>query len=168
VLRPGSRVDLARVGIGVAVREGAPLPDISNVEAVRKMLLAARSIVHPDPQGGGFTGAHLARMVDKMGITDAVKPKLTLLFAIGGGVAAVANGEAEIGLFNVSEILPVKGVKLVGALPSELQSYINFSGAIHAGSAAPEPAQAFLRSLADPTAREAWSAGGFESLGGRR
>jgi molybdate transport system substrate-binding protein len=167
-LRPGSRIDLARVGIGVAVREGAPLPDISSVEAVRKMLLDARSIVHPDPQGGGLTGAHLSRMIARMGIADAVKPKLTLLFAIGGGVAAVAKGEAEIGLFNISEILPVKGVTLVGPLPPELQSYINFSGAIHAGSLSPDPAKAFLQALADPGARDAWKTGGFESVSNGR
>jgi molybdate transport system substrate-binding protein len=168
LLRPGSRIELARVGIGVAVREGAPLPDISSVAAVRKTLLEARSIVHPDPQGGGFTGAHLARMIATMGIADEVKPKLTLLFAIGGGVAAVAKGDAQIGLFNISEILPVKGVKLVGPLPQELQSYITFSGAIHAGSTAPEPAQAYLQALADRGARDAWKAGGFDSLGSGR
>lgn len=164
-LRPGSRLDLARVGIGVAVREGAPLPDISTVDAVRKTLLAARSIVHPDPQGGGFTGAHIARMMVRLGIADAVKPKVRLMFAIGGGVEAVAKGDAEIGLFNISEILPVAGVTLAGPLPAELQNYITFAGALHAGSALPEPAAAFLRSLSDPTARDAWKRGGFEPLG---
>ena len=71
----GSQLDLARVGIGIAVREGAPLPDISSVEAIRKLLLNARSIVHPDPAGGGFTGAHIAGMIEKMGIADVVKPQ---------------------------------------------------------------------------------------------
>ena len=116
-LSAGSEVDLARVGIGIAVRDGAALPDISSVDAIRKLLLNARSIVHPDPAGGGFTGAHIARMIANMGIADVVKPKLTLLYAIGGGVAAVAKGDAEIGIFNISEILPVEGVKLVGPLP---------------------------------------------------
>jgi molybdate transport system substrate-binding protein len=165
-LRATSRLNLARVGIGVAVRQGAPLPDVSTVDSVRKMLLEARSIVHPDPRGGGFTGAHIARMIERMGIADAVKPKVTLLFAIGGGVAAVAKGDAEIGLFNISEILPVGGVTLAGPLPVELQNYITFAGALHVDSAAPEPATAFLRALSDPKAREAWSAGGFEALGG--
>lgn len=165
-LRPGSRIRLARVGIGVAVRAGAPLPDVSTVDAVRKMLIEARSIVHPDPQGGGFTGAHIARMIERMGLADVVKPKLTLLFAVGGGVAAVAKGDAEVGLFNVSEILPVPGVALAGALPSELQNYITFAGAVHAGSAAPEAAAAYLKLLSG--ARDAWKAGGFESLEGAR
>jgi len=161
-LRPGSRIGLARVGIGVAVRQGAPLPDVSTVDAVRRALLAARSIVHPDPQGGGFTGAHISRMIERMGIADAVKPKVKLMFAVGGGVAAVASGEAELGLFNISEILPVPGAALAGALPAELQSYITFAGALHVDSAAPDAAAAYLKMLAG--AREAWKAGGFEPL----
>jgi molybdate transport system substrate-binding protein len=161
-LRVGSRISLARVGIGVAVRQGAPLPDVSTVDAVRRALLAARSIVHPDPQGGGFTGAHINRMIERMGIAEAVKPKVKLMFAVGGGVAAVASGDAEIGLFNISEILPVPGAALAGALPAELQSYITFAGALHIDSAAPDAAAAYLKMLVD--ARDAWRAGGFEPL----
>jgi molybdate transport system substrate-binding protein len=164
VLRPGSRVDLARVGVGVVVREGAPLPDISSVEAVRKLLLAARSIVYPDPAGGGQTGPALARMIAQLGVEDAVKPKLTLRQAITGGVELVARGQVEIGMFNISEVLPVKGVALVGPLPPQLQSYIVFAAAVHAGSAAPSPAQAFIEVMSAPAAREHWKAGGLESM----
>jgi len=165
-LRAGSRISLARVGIGVAVRQGSPLPDISTVDALRRTLLAARSIVHPDPRGGGFTGAHIAKMIEQMGIAEAVKPKVKLMFAIGGGVAAVAKGEVEIGLFNISEILPVPGATLAGALPAELQSYITFAGAVHVDSAAPEAAAAYLKMLA--SAREAWKVGGFDPLDAAR
>jgi len=161
--RAGSRLDLARVAIGVAVRRGAPLPDVSTVDAVRAMLLKVRSIVHPDPQGGGFTGAHIAQMIMRLGIADEIKPKVKLLFAIGGGVEAVASGDAEVGLFNISEILPVPGVALAGPLPAELQNYIAFAGAL--GRDASEPASAFLRLLASADANEAWRAGGFEPLG---
>jgi len=164
-LLPGSRLTLARVGIGVAIRQGGRLPDVTSTDAFRKTLLAARSIVHSPPEGGGFTGAHIARMFERLGIADAIKPKVTLLFAIGGGVAAVAKGDAEIGLFNISEILPVPGVVLAGPLPPELQNYITFAGALHAGSPSPEPASAFLGSLAEPKARAAWKAGGFEAPG---
>ena len=136
-LRPGSRIELARVGIGIVVRAGAPLPDISSVDALRQTLLAARSIAHPDPQGGGFAGQQITRMFARLGIADAVKPKVTLAYAFAGGVTQVANGDAEIGLFNISKILPVKGVTLVGPLAPELQSYITFSAALHAGGAAP-------------------------------
>ncbi len=164
-LRPG-RVDLARVGIGVIVREGAPRPDISTVEAVRKMLLDARSIVHPDPAGGGLAGVALARMMAQMGVAEAVKPKLTYMFAIDGGATLVAKGEVEVGLFNISEVLSAKGVTLVGALPAAVQSYIVFSASIHTGSTSPEPAQAFIEALSDPAARQLWKAGGLESLAG--
>jgi molybdate transport system substrate-binding protein len=164
-LRRGSRIDLARVGIGVVVRQGAPLPDISTADAVRKTLLAARSIAHPDPLGGGFAGAQITRMFARLGISDAVKPKVTLAYAFTGGVSQIANGDAEIGLFNISEILPVKGVTLVGPLAPELQSYITFSAALHAGALSPGPALSFLRWLSDTNARDAWTKGGFELLG---
>ena len=160
----GSRTELARVGIGVAVRAGAPLPDISTEDAVRRMLVAARSIVHPDPAGGGFAGAQIARMMTRLGIADLVKPKTSYKFAIAGGTAAVANGDAEIGLFNVSEIIVDKGVTLVGPLPPSLQSYITFVGAVHVGSAEPDAARAFLRALVAPAARGAWTKLGLEPL----
>jgi molybdate transport system substrate-binding protein len=165
-LRPGSRIDLARVGIGVVVRAGAPLPDITSVDALRQALLAAHSIAHPDPLGGGFAGAQIARMFARLGIADAIRPKISLAYAFTGGVEQVANGDAEIGLFNISEILSVKGVTLVGPLPPELQSYITFSAALYSGSTAPEPAAGFLRALSDPNARAAWRAAGFEPIGG--
>jgi molybdate transport system substrate-binding protein len=158
----GSLTELARVGIGVAVRAGAPLPDISTEDAVRNMLVSARSIVHSDPAGGGFAGAEVARMITRLGIADQVKPKTSYMFAIGGGTAAVARGDVEIGLFNVSEIIADKGVMLVGPLPPSLQSYITFVGAVHAGSALPDAARAFLRALGAPEARDAWTSAGFE------
>ena len=163
-LRPGSMVDLARVGIGVVVKEGAPLPDISTADALRKTLLNAKSVGHPDPKGGGFTGVHIGRMLERLGIADAVRPKVKLGFAFAGGVDSIAKGEVELGLFNISEILPVKGVTLVGPLPAEFQNYIVFSGALHVRGAAPEPAAAYLRSLLEPAARDAWKAGGMEAV----
>ena len=160
----GSRIDLARVGVGVAVRAGARLPDIST-----RMRCASswstRLIVHPDPVGGGFAGAQIARMMTRLGIADLVKPKTSYKFAIGGGgTAAVGNGDAEIGLFNISEIIVDNGVALAGPLPAELQSYIVFAGAVHAASASPDAARAFLHALAAPDAREAWTRGGLEPL----
>jgi molybdate transport system substrate-binding protein len=164
--RPGTRRNLARVGIGVVVRAGNPAPDISTVDAVRKALLAARSIAHPDPQGGGIAGGQITRMFERLGIAEALRPRVALAYAFEGGVERVAAGEAEIGLFNISEILPVKGVTLVGPLPAELQSYIVFAGAVHAGSAAPGAAAAYLEMLASPDARAAWKEAGFETLEG--
>jgi molybdate transport system substrate-binding protein len=167
-LRADSRLDLARVAIGVAIRSGAPVPDISSVDAVRNMLLAAKSVAHPDPQGGGFTGAHIARMIERMGIADVVKPKVRLGFAISGGVASIAKGDVEVGLFNISEIVPIEGVTLVGPLPPELQSYITFAGAIAADSEVPDAAKAILQSLQDPRSQQAWGKGGMEALASGR
>jgi len=165
-LRPSTLVDLARTGIGVVVKEGAPLPDISTVDALKKTLLNAKSIAHPDPKGGGFTGAYIDRMFERLGIADQVRPKVVLMYAFTGGVANIAKGGAEIGLFNISEIVPINGVKLVGPLPAEQQNYLVFSGALHVRGESPEPAAAYLRSLTEPAAHEAWKAGGFEVLGG--
>jgi molybdate transport system substrate-binding protein len=130
------------------------------------LLLEARSIAYPDPQtGGGSAGRAIARMIDKMGITDAIKAKLMRKSAIGGGVDLVAGGTAEVGLFNISEILPIKGVTLVGPLPAEVQNWIVFTAAIPATNATPEPAAAFIKMLADPTARPTWQSAGLEPLG---
>jgi molybdate transport system substrate-binding protein len=166
-LRADTSTALARVGIGVVVREGAPKPDIATPAAIRKLLLDARSIAWPDPgTGGGFTGKWIVRMVERMGIADEIKPKVTLAHAITGGVDLVADRKAEVGLFNISEILPVKGVTLVGPLPAELQSYIVFTAGIPTGSVASDSAIAFIKLMARAAAREAWTAAGMEAVGG--
>jgi molybdate transport system substrate-binding protein len=107
-------------------------------------------------------------MIEEMGLTETIRPKLTRASAIGGGVALVAGGNAEVGLFNISEILPIQGVQLVGPLPAELQSYIVFSAAIPASNTAPEPASAFIQALAAPAARGAWRNAGMEPVAGAR
>ena len=164
-LRPGSRTALARVGIGVVVRQGAAVPDISKPEAFRKTLLDARSIAYSDPKLAP-SGIHIERVLAQLGIAEAVRPKTTLRTPFDGGVALVANGDVEVGMFLVSEIRMAEGVALVGLLPSELQSYVVFAGAVAADSASPEPALAFLRFLSDPARRDYWIAAGFEPAGG--
>jgi molybdate transport system substrate-binding protein len=164
-LRAGSATDLARVGIGVVVRAGARAPDIADDAAIRKLLRDARSVVYPDPtSGGGSAGLAIAQMIDRMGLTDTVRPKLTRAAAIGGGVALVADGKAEVGFFNISEILPIRGVTMVGPLPADLQSYIVFDAAIPANATAPGPAAAFIQALAAPAASEAWRKSGMEPV----
>ena len=118
--QPGARA-IARVGIGVAVNEKAPSPDISTVEAFKKTLLAAKSVVYIDPKVG-TSGKHVAEVLDRLGIAREVNAKAKL----GSGgyiVEPVGKGEIELGIHQVSEIMPVKGVKLVGELPRELQKY---------------------------------------------
>jgi molybdenum ABC transporter molybdate-binding protein len=164
-LRPGSRIALARSALGVVVREGAALPDVSNPEAVRKALLAARSIAYSDPKLAP-SGVHLQRVFAQMGIADALKPKSTLRTPFDGGVELVAKGEAEIGVYLVSEIQMVQGVRLAGLLPTELQDYAVYAGAVAKDSAVPEPALAFLKFLSDPARREHWTAAGFQPVEG--
>jgi molybdate transport system substrate-binding protein len=130
------------------------------------MLLAAKSIVHTSPEGSGFAGKAVARMIEQMGIADPVKPKLAIMQAIDGGVDLVAQGKAEVGMFNISEILPVQGVTLVGPLPASVQNYIVFAAALHAGSRSPGLAQSFVKLATDPASRAQWSAGGLESMSG--
>jgi molybdate transport system substrate-binding protein len=167
-LRPDSAVDIARVGIGVVVRSGAIKPDISSAAAIRKLLLDAHSIVYPGPQGGGTAGLAVTRMVEQMGLTETIRPKLVLTSAIGGGVALVAAGKAEVGFFNISEIMPVRGVTLVGPLPPELQNYIVFDAAIPKSNRVPEPALACIHALVTPAAAEVWRKSGMEPIAATR
>jgi molybdate transport system substrate-binding protein len=142
----GSRANLAQVGVGVVVKEGAPRPDISTVDAFKKTLLAAKSVAYIDPQAGGSSGIYVAGLLDKLGIAAEIKPKAVLIH--GGAVAEhVANGEAEIGIHQISEILPVKGITLVGPLPKDIQNYTIYAAGIGAGARDAEAAQAFIKSF---------------------
>src|ERR1700720_345449 len=160
----GSGVNVARVGIGVVVRAGAPRPDVVTPASIRKLLMDAPSIAYSDP--GSVVGKAITRMIEQMGIADVVKPKVTHAYAITGGVNLVADGKVEVGLFIISEILPVKGVTLVGPLPAEFQSYIVLAAGIPAGSAAADSAAAFLQMMTSAGARATWTADGMEPVGG--
>jgi len=116
---PGTAIALGGVGVGVAVREGAATPDISTPESFKQTLLAARSITYIDPEKG-TSGKHFAEVLRRLGIAEAVKAKTTLGDA-GYVVEPVARGEIELGIQQITEILPVKGVQLVGPLPDPLQ-----------------------------------------------
>jgi molybdate transport system substrate-binding protein len=118
---------IARVGIGVAVNDKAPTPDISTPEALRRTLLAAKSVVYIDPKVG-TSGKHVAEMLERLGIAREVNAKATL--AQGGYIVEpVGRGEVELGIHQMSEILPVKGVKLAGPLPPQLQKYTTYVAA---------------------------------------
>lgn len=147
----GSRVVLARVGVGVMVKEGAPRPDVSTVDAFKKSLLAAKSVAYIDPASGGSSGIYLTGLFTKLGIADQLKPKAKL---IHGGLVAehIVKGEAEIGIHQISEILPVKGVILVGPLPAEIQNYTTYAAGLGAASKVSEPANALVKALSGPAA----------------
>jgi len=157
----GSRTDLARVGIGVAVKEGAPRPDISTAEALKQALLATKSIVYVDPARGGTSGIHFASVLKRLGIAEAVKDK-TVLWPGGYAAEAIVQGQADLCVHQISEILPVKGVTLVGPLPRELQKITTYSGGLTVRSDAPEAARALLTYLARPEFRPRFSAAGLD------
>jgi molybdate transport system substrate-binding protein len=161
-LTPGSRADLGRVGIGVTVRDGAAVPDVSTSEALKNALISARSIAYTDPAEGGTSGIHFAGVADRFGIADAVKQKAIL--TKGGREAAieVAEGRAEMAIVFISEAMAVKGVKLAGLLPPAQQDYSAYAAAIPASSTDSAAARAFIAALTSAGMAERWRANGFE------
>jgi molybdate transport system substrate-binding protein len=159
---PGSVTDLGRTVTGVAVREGAPVPDISTPAAFKQALLKAKSVAYTDPKAGGSGGIMFAAMLERLGIADAVNKK-AVLGKRGTEVAmSIAEGRAEIGTTFISEVLPVKGVKVIGPLPGELHTANTYTAAIPAGSASRAAATALLRALTNPATRARWTAAGLE------
>jgi molybdate transport system substrate-binding protein len=158
----GTVTPLARTGMGVGVAEGAPAPDISSVDALRKALLAARAVAYIDPKAGGTSGKHFAGVLDKLGIAAQVNPKAVL---VPGGYAAdrVAKGEADLVVHQISEILPVKGVKMAGPLPAELQLWTTYTAGLMAGAANADAARSLIKYLTGPTARKAFADRGMEA-----
>ncbi|WP_321963262.1 substrate-binding domain-containing protein [Paraburkholderia sp. J7] len=157
---PGSRVDFARSPIGMVVREGAPKPDISSVDALRRTLLEAKSIVYPQSASGVYIANEL---FSRLGIEGRVKSKSRMVPA-ERVATVVASGGAEIGLQQVVELLPVKGVTVVGSLPAELQSYVVYSGGIAATAKNPAGAEALIRFLSSPDAAPAIMRSGLEPI----
>jgi molybdate transport system substrate-binding protein len=139
----GSRTDIARAGVGVGVRVGAPIPEIGTSEALKQALLAAGSVAFT---AEGQSRATIDRTFARLGIVEAMRPKIVLK-GPGEAPAAVAAGEADIVLTLVSEILPVQGLRLVGPLPSELQDYVMFTAARSVNASDTDGAAALLRYL---------------------
>jgi len=150
---PG-RTDVARTGIGIAVRKGAARPDVSSPEALKRALLAARSVGHTAPAGGGITAAHVTRLFERLGIAAEMAPKIKL--AAGGPQGRVSvlvsSGEAEIGLQQVSELMSNPDVEVIGMLPLELQQITTYSAGIAANAREPGTGNALISFLAAPAA----------------
>src|SRR5262249_34454856 len=140
---------VARTGIGIAVRKGAPKPDVSSPDALRRALLAAKSVGHTAPAGGGITAAHVMKVFDKLGIAAEVTPKVKLAAGGPNGRVSVlvSSGEAEIGLQQVSELMTNPDVEVIGMLPAELQQITTYAAGVTANAKQPDPAQAFIRYL---------------------
>jgi molybdate transport system substrate-binding protein len=154
----GSRADVARSGIGIAVRAGAPRPDVSSGEAVKKAVLSAGSVAY----SSGPSGFYVAELFQRMGIADAIKAKVkqTPSGVLVGDV--VARGEAELGFQQISELLHLSGIQYLGPLPPEVQHFTVFSAGLHTASPAPEPAKAFMNALTSPDAAPTIRKAGME------
>jgi molybdate transport system substrate-binding protein len=145
-IAPGTQTDIARSTVGLAVRQGAPKPDIATVEALKRTLLAARTIGYSD----GPSGAYVAELLQRLGIAEEMRPKIRLTSRPVAEL--VASGEAEVGMQQIVAILPVQGADLVGPLPSELQNVIVYAAGIAAAAANPDAAAAFIGFMATPEA----------------
>jgi molybdate transport system substrate-binding protein len=143
------RVDIARAGAGVAARKGAPKPDISTTEGFKHALLEAKSIAYV---GAGATAPYIKSLFDRLGIADQVQPKLRVQPTSNPAAKAVANGEAELGITQISEILPYAGAELVGPLPPEIQLYTTYPAALAADTKHADGARAVIKFLTGPAA----------------
>jgi molybdate transport system substrate-binding protein len=158
---PGGIADIVGTPIAIAVKAGAPKPDISSVDALKRSLLAAKSIVYADPAKGGASGVYFARVVDQLGLTEQLKSK-TILVPGAQAAEVLAKGEAEIGVAQASEIVPDPGAQLVGPLPGEFNSVTKFTAGIGAGSKASDAAKALVQFLKGPAASAVFKSKGLE------
>jgi len=161
---PGTSVELARANIGVAVRENAPTPDISTVDALRARLIAAKSVAWIDPKVGGQAGQAITGLLQKMGIADEVMKKSVYGKTGGEAVQKMAAGEADMAISFISEIKPIKGAKVAGALPAAVQNPSSYAGAVGVNSANPDIARALLKAMQDAEARHIMVEAGLDPV----
>jgi molybdate transport system substrate-binding protein len=143
------------------VRKDAPRPDISTVENFRAALLKAKSVVYATP-GSTQSGTHMADLVSRLDITDAVESKAIYRPALEGGVSMVAEGKADIGIYPTSEIVNVKGIASLGPIPQPLQYTLSYVGAVTTKNMTPEPALSLIRYLGSAENRVFWQNAGFD------
>ena len=160
LFRSDAWAKLGVVSVGLAVREGAAKPDISTLENFKTAMLDAKSVVHANP-GATPSGAHLAKVWEQLGIAEAMKPKVIHRNALDGGVEAIRKGEAEVGLYPMSEIISEAAVTAVGLIPAAVQLNTVYGAAVLSANPAPEPATAFVTYLADPANAHVWKRAGF-------
>lgn len=153
--------ELGRMLIGVAVRAGAPMPDISTEAALRAAILAAPIIAHSDPATGATAGTHAARLIERLGLNEAMRGRVLVFPGGGAAVGAVADGRAAMAISQISEIIAVPGAALVGPLPDSAQLVTPYLGAIAARAADAEGARALLAALTGPEGQARFRAAGF-------
>lgn len=156
----GSPVDIAKQGVGLFVRKGAPKPDISSIETFKRTLLAAKSMAHADPARGGGTAVYVADLLARLDIAADIKPKIKVFPP--GVYDLIAKGEVEIGFGGISEIMADPSVELVGPLPAAIQDYTLFTAGIVASSKHQDAAKALIQFISSPAAAADFKAKGFE------
>jgi molybdate transport system substrate-binding protein len=156
-----SITNIAGTAVALTIRAGAPKPDISTVDALKRTLLAAKSIVYADPAKGGASGVFFAGVLDRLGIAGELRSKIVL---VPGAQApeVVAEGGAEIGVAQTSEIVPVAGAEVLGPLPGKFASTTLWTAAIGATTKVPDAAKSLIQFLAGPVARRVFTAKGFQ------
>jgi molybdate transport system substrate-binding protein len=169
-IAPGSSVRIAGIAIGVAVRKGAPKPDIGTVEAFKRALLSSRAIGYRDPATGSTSGTYAARMIEKLGIAQEMQPKTRLDRSDGEHPEDVfqplAKGEIDMQIGQITEIVLAPGIDLVGPLPAGIQNTTVLAAGILTASKAPEPAKALIHFLASPATAASLQADGFQPAAG--
>jgi molybdate transport system substrate-binding protein len=158
----GSRVDLAKVGIGVFVQKGVPSPDIGSVEAFKRTMIAAKSIGYNDPTAGAPVSLYLIKLFERLGIGEQMKAKTIVFKQRSERFDVVARGDVEIGFNQISEIVAVPTVDLVGPLPTEIQQYTLFASGIVASGKEQDVGRSFVTFISSQEAHATWKAKGFE------
>jgi molybdate transport system substrate-binding protein len=165
IANPESRVRLVATGLGVAVREGAPVPDVSTPEAFKQALTTAKSIAYGDPTLPNQSGEKAEKVLARAGLLDTVKPKVKIIPSQADSQAMIAKGEIEMGLYNVSEIPEGKGLKYAGPAPAPLQVMVTYEAALMSDGSVPEAARAFITFLASDEAQAKWRAARLDPPG---
>src|ERR1700688_3809334 len=159
----GSDVTLASSGVGIAVKAGAPRPDISTPEALKRTLLAAKSIAYSEPSAGGASGVYFAKLLERMGIAEQMKPKTKYPPAGGFSANLLMTGEAELAVQQKPELLHVAGAEIVGLLPGDLNVVTEFAAAVMAGSKNSDAAKSLIKMLQSPDAVAVFRSKGLDT-----
>lgn len=161
-IAPGSDVTLAGSGVAIAVKAGAPKPDISTLEALKRTLLACKAIAYSEPSAGGASGVYFAKLIERMGLAEAMKAKTKYPPAGGFSAALLLTGEAELAVQQKPELLHVKGCEIVGFLPGDLNMVTHFAAGVMAGNRNAEAGKALIAFLRAPESRTTFAAKGLE------
>jgi molybdate transport system substrate-binding protein len=164
-ITPGTPVDFARCGIGVAIRAGSPKPDIGRSAALKKTLREARSITYAKD---GASRSYIDKMLERLDLAEETKPKIILTQGSGAAMASVASGQVAIVMTLMSELLPIHGIDVVGPLPADLQSYVSFGAGVGVKASQPEGAKALIAFLRSSEATPVYRTKGMEPVSSGR